>query len=437
MRIVQTQDFLKRQSETYIRGELSTIASVVSTPQVFVEYFAINPDKSITMDGLQNVEDFIGQHSTVVYDLIKGLPIAGISDLVMQTQFDEELGHDEDFTSEGIILPNTIVPKEDDCFLIRGQQHTALYKVTEVTHTTVRSNPFTGIGFRLYSRDPELIKQLYRQVDTNYVVTTRSVGLNRSLVVAEENLLDIEGHVKQYLEILELYKLLFYDNQRYMFIYNGIPGEDGNRYSFIDVVMWKVMFDEQLCLFDQIATYGINNFNLQPDRIYAGLPDRYITQAEVARSIFYRVMMRDHKNDIAEYKYPQAYDPDPRVGKYTGKFLYFFKNYGKECDCNLMCTTAPVWDEEFVARIKANDPYPEVRIEQVTSLGRETCCMPSEPNPYEGHSIPLRNAVIRWYNNKSIDWENLEIEQKISTDNFYLIPIILYAYRDYIQKLQK
>ena len=49
----------------------------------------------------------------------------------------------------------------------------------------------------------------------------------------------------------------------------------------------------------------------------------------------------------------------------------------------------------------------------------------------------LRNAIIAWYNNQEIDWENLEIEDKKTCENYFLIPILLGAYKKYIQDLQK
>src|SRR5699024_5842576 len=131
---------------------------------------------------LKNIEDFIGPTSTVVYNEIENLPMSGIQELVIQSQYDDELGHDEDFQSEGIIFPNTIVPKEDDCFLVKGNKYLALYKVIQTEPVTSRSNPFIGITFRLFSRDPILIQQLRRQVKDVYVTSVTSLGADKTLV---------------------------------------------------------------------------------------------------------------------------------------------------------------------------------------------------------------------------------------------------------------
>ena len=158
------------------------------------------------------------------------------------------------------------------------------------------------------------------------------------------------------------------------------------------------------------------------------------------RSILYRLLTRDHKNDFAEFKFPQSYSPDPRYGKYTGQNLYYFEFYDKQCDCNLMCTQMPVWDDEFVDRIRNNRPYEECILalyleKQQESPCDDTGCGPKVTeypfNPY------LRNAIIAWYNGTRIDWENLIIEDKKTSENYFLLPIILGAYKHYIGKLQK
>ena len=445
MRIIANQDILQRQSDNYIRGELSNIAAVVQSPQIMVDYFSIDPDDSTTVNGLKNIEDFIGPTSTVVYNEIENLPMSGIQELVIQSQYDDELGHDEDFQSEGIIFPNTIVPKEDDCFLVKGNKYLALYKVIQTEPVTSRSNPFIGITFRLFSRDPILIQQLRRQVKDVYVTSVTSLGADKTLVIKKSNYFKLEHHVTQYIEILDLYKELFYDHRRSAFIYNGIADENGDIWSFLDLILWKIMFDSRVGLYDQVVTYGINNYNIKTDRIYGSTPEAFLDMSTVRRSILWRIINRRTNVDIAEFKYPQVNEPDPRIGKFTGKFLYYFESYGKECDCNLMCTTCPVWDDDFVYRIKNNilydEPTPE-EYERQKQQEESTCCTPveyvngSQVNPYNGN-VFLRNVVIKYYNKVPIDFDSVILEQKITSDNYYLIPILLVAYQEYLEHLQK
>ena len=441
MQIIKNQDILKRQSSNYIKGELSNVAMAIQNSPILVDYYPINADLSPTLSGFKNVEDFIGPESPVVYDHIEKFPMAGIDNLTTTAQFDEELGFDEDLQSSGMIFPNTIVAKPYDLFMIPNGVVPALYIVTNIIPTTVRSNPFVEIQFRLFSRDPKVIAQMKRQVRTEYVTTVTAIGPDKSLVITKENYFKIEDHIKSYLEILDLYRTLFWDAQRSGFIFSSLYDETtDSQIEYIDVVLWRLMFDFNIIICDDVITYGINNLNMKIRRTYTSDPDKYVDDHNFKRSILYRLLTRDHKNDFAEFKFPQSYSPDPRYGKYTGQNLYYFEFYDKQCDCNLMCTQMPVWDDEFVDRIRNNQPYEECILalyleKQQESPCDDTGCGPKVTeypfNPY------LRNAIIAWYNGTRIDWENLIIEDKKTSENYFLLPIILGAYKHYIGKLQK
>ena len=191
MKIISQQDIIHRQSENYIANELSNVATVIQTPQLFVDYFSVDADLSTTIGGFKNIENYIGPDSNLVFNEIENLPMSGIDNLVTQSEFDEELGHEENLQSQGIIFPHTIVPKEGDMFTINGSQVPALYLVDNVVMTTVRSNPFVEISFRLFSRDPNKIKELRKQVKENYMMTVSALGADKNLVIKNVVIINI------------------------------------------------------------------------------------------------------------------------------------------------------------------------------------------------------------------------------------------------------
>ena len=192
MKIISQQDIIQRQSDNYIANELSNAATVLQTPQLFVDYFSVDADLSTTIGGFRNIEDYIGPTSNLIYNEIENLPMSGIDNLVTQSEFDDELGHEENLQSQGIIFPNTIVPKEGDMFTINGSQVPALYIVDGVTMTTARSNPFVEISFRLFSRDTNLIKLLQKQVKDKYMMTVSALGADKNLVIKKESYFEIQ-----------------------------------------------------------------------------------------------------------------------------------------------------------------------------------------------------------------------------------------------------
>lgn len=442
MQIINNQDILKRQSENYIKGELSNVAAAIQNAPILVDYYPINADLSPTISGFKNVDTFIGPDSTVVYDYVEKFPMAGIDNLVTTSQFDEELGFEEDLQSSAIIFPNTIVAKPNDLFMIPNGVVPALYVVTNIQPTTVRSNPFVEIQFRLLSRDPEVIAQLKRQVRTEYVTTVTAIGPDKSLVIKKENYFKIEDHIKEYLNIVDLYKTLFWDPIRSCFIFSGLYDETNDtKIDYLDMTTWRLMFDRNIIICDDVITYAINNLNMRIPRVYTSDPDKYVEDHKFKRSIIWRLYTRDHKNNVAEFKFPQSYAPDPRYGKFMDHNLYYFEYYDKECDCNLMCTQMPVWDDEFVTRIKENLPYEESLLKlylekqaEDNSCDSSGCAPKVTEYPYNPY---LRNFVIAWYNNEPIDWDELIIEDKKTSENYFILPILLGAYKQYIHDLQK
>lgn len=439
MRIIKNQQILQRQSENYIRGELSNVAAVVQAPQIFTTYYPIDPDLSPTTAGLRGVEDFIHSDSPIVYHKIENLPMSGIDNLVTQSKFDEELGFDEDLQSSGIIFPNTIVPKPNDCFTINGSEVTALYVVTDVSPVTVRSNPFTEIQFRLFSRDSEVIKQLERQVQTLYMTTVTAIGLDKSLVIKKDSYFTIQDHIKSYLDILSMYKVLFWDRAHAAFIFDGlVDPEDEQRYKFLDVTLWKYMFDEHVILFDEVMTYATNNYQKTYDRVYSSNPSPYLEEYLYRRSILMRLYEKDHKNAFDTYRFPQAYIQEPQVGKFMGKNIVYLEYFSDTSDCNLMCRTCCIWDEEFLLRIKNNDPYPNYPMRPFdTTDGCVSGDCSSSGIPYVDFNVSLRNAIITWYNGGEIDWDKIELHEQKTCENYYLIPLLLGMYKQYIRGLQK
>ena len=210
MRILQNNQILKKQSENYIRGELSNVAMVIQTPQVLSTYYSINADASTLVGGFKNVDEYIGKDSPVIYDRIENLPMAGVDNLVMMSEFNDDIGYDVDFSAQGIIFPNTIVPKPGDCFTLHNNKIPAIFVVTDCSQTVVRSNPFVEINFRLWSQSLDIIKQIERQVRDQYTVTVTALGSDKTLVIKKESYFEIQEHIKSYLEVVDMYISLFY-----------------------------------------------------------------------------------------------------------------------------------------------------------------------------------------------------------------------------------
>lgn len=424
MRIIQNSGILGRQSENYIRGELSNVAMVIQSPQILTTYYSINADASTLVGGFKNIEEFIGKRSSVIYDKINNLPMAGVDNLVMMSEFNDDTGHDVDFSAQGIIFPNTIVPKPGDCFTLQDSKMFAIFVVTDFSRTVVRSNPFVQIDFRLWSQDEGMLKQLESQVRDEYEVTVTALGSDKTLLIKKSSYFDIQEHLKTYLEVVQMYISMFYDRRKSMFVYDQIFDDSVNLpLIIVDMVLWEFLYENGIIVYDDAITYAINNFNYSVDRVYIDDPRPYIDLYEYSKTPIARLYERNRKKTLNEYPYPQTRSEDIQITKYSGVNLLFIETYGSEdtcgcdpCECGFCESDFTVFDEDFLLRIMNNVKY---------------CCCEKE-----GINWKLRNAIIAYYNDEEVNFDDIELEDKRSVENFYLIPILLGIYKQYIISLQ-
>lgn len=429
---------LERLSQNIVDNEMANISMVLQTPTLLTTWYSVDANMSETLPGWKNIDEYIGKMSTVFYDRIENLPMCGVDNLISQAQFDEEIGYDENLESAGVIYPNTIWPKPNDCFTINNSEVTALYVVTDIKPVTVRSNPFIEISFRLLSRSPKTIEQLNLQVHDEYTTMMSPLGHNHSLVVKKAAQLSIDEHVKTYLELVNLYKMLFYDENKAAFVFDGYPDQRGMRAVYIDMMLWKFMFDEGVIIYDSLVTYANSNFGKNIQRIYTGCPDLMIDDYHYHQSIIWRLYSRESnpaikKGDFDKYRYPDIFEPSPQITKYQGQRIWYMREYMDQPCPTSTTVHFYLWDDEFLCRIRNNDPYPNLPLKGGQCTGCENKCTGCPVlcyNPY------LRNVIINWYNDKSIDWDAIQITADRTVENYYLLPIVLGIYKQYIQGIK-
>lgn len=437
MRIIKNQPMFERLTQNIVANEMSNVAMVLQTPTILTTWYSVDQNATETLRGTHNVDDYIHKDSPVVYDRIENLPMYGIDNLVSQASFDEEVGFDEDYSSSGVIYPNTIFPKPYDCFTINNSPVTALYVVTDVKPVTVRSNPFIEISFRLLSRNPDTIDQLNKQVNRELVTAMSPIGANKSLVVTKLAEEEIQSHISAYLEIAHLYQMLFYDENKAAFVFDGYPDDRGLRSCYIDMTLWKFMFDEGVVIYDGIITHANNNGQRTIERVYTGCPDVYLDEHAYHRSILYRLYAREgeltiRRNKFDEYRFPFIYEPTSRITKFQGQNIWYLETYLNHPSAEDAEKHFYIWDNEFLCRIRQNNPYPEMPLKGGQCDACELHCTGA---PVLCHNPYLRNVVINWFNGGEINWSGIEISDDKTVENYYLIPLVLAIYKKYIQSI--
>src|SRR5699024_4369285 len=183
--------------------------------------------------------------------------------------------------------------------------------------------------------------------------------------------------------------------------------------------------------------YANSNGQKTVDRVYTGCPDIYLDEHAYHRSILYRIYDNNYNNIVKKsefdrYRFPYIYEPTPRITKYQGQNIWYLETYLDHPSSHDATRAFHIWDDEFLCRIRHNDPYPEVPMGsglctqcEMHCSGKPVLCF----NPY------LRNVVIHWFNNGTIDWDSIQITDDRTIENYYMIPLVLGIYKKYIQGL--
>ena len=86
MRLIKNQPMVQTLSENLVSNEMSDIAQVLASPTMLATWYRPNPDLSRLVDGWNNVTDYIGPTSTVVYDKILKFPLCGVDNLISRSE---------------------------------------------------------------------------------------------------------------------------------------------------------------------------------------------------------------------------------------------------------------------------------------------------------------------------------------------------------------
>lgn len=184
-----------------------------------VDYYSQNVEKS-TLDPASGLyEAHLGDQSPFRFNKIKDFILYGIDR--MSTEYD--LGDDgieaNQISGDCVILPNTIVPKPGDFFVIKYLKEPLLFKVNGVSIDTLDT------GANIYKLDYALeftnsLDMIEKQIEKNFRFIPKNVGTEFKTVIqdCDYDLVDSLENLASLLTIF--FENIFFDNKLQTFVYN-------------------------------------------------------------------------------------------------------------------------------------------------------------------------------------------------------------------------
>lgn len=293
-KIIQNErsPFIEKAAEIQAQNRVGQFSKFLESNPLFVTYYSINRQLSMTDSGFGDVEEFLGPTSPIRFNEIKEFPIYGINDLIPDIENDEQKGLDLTLDVSGlIILPNTIKPQADDFFYLKlpGMPTGCLFHVTDYKHTSFNSNDFYTIDGTLdhvfnQSNSEKKYRQLQAQVVERYTCIFDNIGTEDKCLVKSDDIAESNALSEIANTLRDSFTETYFDSELGVFAYRDYSlGYDSCSYYYD---LYLIEFLKETRMFDAVTEDWCLAINYD-DILPVNFKNLY------KRSIFYAVQHKD------------------------------------------------------------------------------------------------------------------------------------------------
>lgn len=219
--------------DSYMNGVNQYAKYIDSTPS-FATYYSRDVDTSTENPGLGQVKEIVGVDSPLRYNKIKNFPLYGVEEVNPSINADGISGINVDIENTAVILPDTIIPKPDDLFVLNYDENTdknsAVYRITGVDINAVDSNTYYQISYVSTPYDYNILNK--RQVVDDYRFVYGNTGSKYENILLEDRYIEVASLEQQFVRYMNFLLDNFYDEDRNMVYFKD---KDGN-HIFMDEV---------------------------------------------------------------------------------------------------------------------------------------------------------------------------------------------------------
>lgn len=175
--IYDENSLVNGQMYKYDKWLHSRINKYTGSGRTLVTYFSINDQNTTDSLGLNDAYQILGIDSPLRWDEIEDFPLLGMSPLSPENGTTPSTTvRNYNLSGDAFIIPGTIMPKENDFFIVNHLKMTHLIRVTEVTQDGLNTDGSYRISYSLFTTQPSEIEQLHRQVVGHYKTDLQTVG---------------------------------------------------------------------------------------------------------------------------------------------------------------------------------------------------------------------------------------------------------------------
>lgn len=218
--IYDENSLVDKQMYKYDKFLHSRINKYTGAGRTLVTYYSLNDRSTTDSLGMGLNYQVLGKDSPFRYDKIKNMIIIGLSPLSPQngTASTTQVRNYQ-LEGDGFIIPGTVMPKENDFFIINHLNMNHCFRITEVIQDGLNTDGSYQIKYSLFSTNPNEIGYLEKQTVGTYVMDLQTIGGEDLTPVIGEQDYELRSRlVKMVDDMVENYKARFYDNKHNCFI---------------------------------------------------------------------------------------------------------------------------------------------------------------------------------------------------------------------------
>ena len=198
----------------------SRINKYTGNGRTLVTYFNLNERNTTDSLGMGTHYQILGDDSPLRYDMIEDMIIIGFTPLTPQngTASTTQV-RDYQLEGDGLIIPGTVMPKENDFFIVNDLNMIHVFRVTEVIQDGLNTDGSYQIKYSLFSTNPREIECLRKQTVGIYKLDLQTIGgEDLTPVIGKRDYEWRSRLIKMVDDMVENYKSNFYDSRHNCFI---------------------------------------------------------------------------------------------------------------------------------------------------------------------------------------------------------------------------
>lgn len=198
----------------------SRINKYTGSGRTIVTYFSCNDVQTSTSLGMGDAYQILGADSPLRYNRIENMILLGFSPLnpeegnASTTQV-----RNYNLNGDAFIIPGTVMPRENDFFIVNHLRMNHLMRVTQVMQDGLNTDGSYKISYSLFSTNEDDINHLKRQTVSEYVMDLQTIGGNDLTPIIGKEDYELRSRlISMTNDMIESYIAQFYDKIHNCFI---------------------------------------------------------------------------------------------------------------------------------------------------------------------------------------------------------------------------